>query len=98
MISRSFVAQYCTKQIPVYKYLRCGKQRDEVRLFSAVHGDRARGNGHKLRHRKFRTHVCKISFMAKMMEHWNRLPIEAMVSPSLEKLKTYLDVYLCNLV
>ena len=32
------------------------------------------------------------------MEHWNRLPREVMESPSLEKFKTLLDAYLCNLV
>jgi len=98
MISRSFVAQYCTKQIPVYKYLRCGKQRDEVRLFSAVHGDRARGNGHKLRHRKFHTNVLKNFFMVRVMEHWNRLPRAGEVMDSPLEIKTYLDPYLCNLL
>ena len=33
----------------------------------------------------------------RVMEHWNRLPREAVASPSLEKFKTLLDAYLCNL-
>ena len=45
--------------IHVYKYLRCRRQRDKARLFSAMHGDRTRGNGHKLKHRKFCTNVHK---------------------------------------
>jgi len=34
--------------INVYKYLKCGSQRDMVNHFSAVYGDRTRGDGHKL--------------------------------------------------
>ena len=44
--------------ISVYKYLRYMTQRDEARLSSAVSGDRTRGNGHKLKYRKFYTNVC----------------------------------------
>ena len=39
--------------INVYKYHKCGSQRDKVNLFSAVCGDKTRGNGHKLEHMKF---------------------------------------------
>jgi len=46
--------------INVHKYLRCGRQRDEARLFSVVYGDRTRGNDHKLKHRKFGTKNKKI--------------------------------------
>jgi len=37
----------------VYKYLKCGRQRNMANLFPAVCGDRTRGNNHKLEHRKF---------------------------------------------
>ena len=72
------------------------RQGDEDRLFSAVHGNRIRGNSHKLKHRKFCTNVHKNFFMVRAMEHWNRLPREAV--ESLETFKTRLDAYLCNLV
>uniref|UniRef100_A0A8C3LST9 threonine--tRNA ligase n=1 Tax=Chrysolophus pictus TaxID=9089 RepID=A0A8C3LST9_CHRPC len=84
--------------IQVYKYLRCGGQSGEARLFSAVCGDRTRGNGQKLEHRKFRTNVRKNFFTVRVTEHWNRLPREVVESPSLEIFKTRLDAYLCDLV
>lgn len=40
-------------------------------LFSAVCGDRARGNVHTLEQRKFHTNVHK-NFTVKVTEHWNR--------------------------
>ena len=83
--------------IQVYKYIRCGGQSGEARLFSAVCGDRTRGNGQKLQHRKFHTNVCK-NFTVRVMEHWNRLPREVVESPSLEISKSRLDAYLCDLV
>ena len=84
--------------INVYKYLRCRRQRDEARLFSVVCGDRKRGNGHKLEQRKFCTNAHKNFFAVRVTEHWNRLPREAVESPSLETLKTCLRPCLCNLV
>ena len=37
-------------------------------------------------------------FMVSVMDHWNRLPREAVESPSVEILKIWLDAYLCNLL
>ena len=65
--------------------------------FSAVCGDRTRGNGHKLKHRKFHTNVCKNFFTVRMTEHWNRLPSGVLESP-LVIFKIRLDTYLCSLV
>jgi len=59
--------------INVYKYLRCGRQRDLANLFSVICGDRTRGKGHKTEHRKFRTNMRKNFFAVRLMEHWNRL-------------------------
>uniref|UniRef100_A0A669QA98 Reverse transcriptase domain-containing protein n=1 Tax=Phasianus colchicus TaxID=9054 RepID=A0A669QA98_PHACC len=74
--------------IQVYKYLRCGGQSGEAGLFSAVCGDRTRGNGRKLEHMKFCTNVRKNFFTVRVTQHWNRLPREVVESPSLEIFKT----------
>jgi len=60
--------------------------------------DGTRGNRHKLKHKKFHLNIRKSFFPLRVTEHWNRLPRGVVESPSLEILKTRLDVVLCSLL
>ncbi|KAK4831148.1 hypothetical protein QYF61_015451 [Mycteria americana] len=80
--------------INVYEYLRQDSKEDGARLFSGVPSDKTKGNGHKVKHRRFRLNIRKHFLPVKVTDHWHRLPREVVDSPSLEILRSCLDMVL----
>ena len=85
------------KQV-IFKYLKGAYKNEGERLFTRVDSDKTRGNGFKLRQGRFRLDIRKKFFTQRVVMHWNRLPKEAVDTPSLEALKARLDVALGSLV
>ncbi|KFP30473.1 hypothetical protein N325_10049, partial [Colius striatus] len=77
--------------INVYRYLNGGCQETGTSLFSIVAGNRTRGNGMKLEHKKFHLNIRKNYFPVEVREPWHRLPRGVVEAPSLEVFKTRLD-------
>jgi len=65
-----------------------------AQIYSVVPSDTTRGNGHKLKHRKFHLSMRKNFFTLRVTEHWNRLPREVVESPSL--LLSFLSAFIAE--
>ncbi|PKU47380.1 hypothetical protein llap_2282 [Limosa lapponica baueri] len=82
--------------IMAFQYLKGAYRSDEEGLFTRECSDRTRGNGFKLKVRRFRLDIRKKFFTVRVVRHWNRFPRE--VATSLEVFKARLDRVLSNLV
>ena len=63
-------------------------------LFSQVSGSRTRGNGLKLHQGKFRLATRKEILMERVVKHWNKLPGDEVMAPSLLVFKKRLETAL----
>ena len=81
-----------------FQYLKGGYKQEGEWLFMRVDSDRTRGNGLKLRHRRFRLDIRQKFLTQRVVTHWNRLPKEVVDAPSLLAFKARLDVALGSLV
>jgi len=81
-----------------FQYLKGAYRKDGDKLFSGACCDTTRSNGFKLREGRCRLDIRKKFFTMRVVEHWHRLPSEAVDAPSLETFKARLDRTLSNLI
>ena len=84
--------------ITAFQFLKGAYKKDGDQLFSRACYDRTRGNGFKLKKRRFRLGIRKTIFTMRVVKHCNRLPREVVDAPSLETFKARLDRALSNLI
>ena len=79
-------------------YLKGAYKQEGSQLFIGVDNGRTRGNGFKLKERRFRLSIRGKFFTKRAVRCWNRLPREVVDAPSLEVFKARLDGALGNLI
>jgi len=84
--------------IAAFQYLKGAYKKEVDILFSKACCYRTRGNGFKLRQGRFRLDIRKKFFTMRVVNHWNRLPAEAVEALSLKVFKARLDGALSNLI
>ncbi|KFV58483.1 hypothetical protein N328_04778, partial [Gavia stellata] len=84
--------------IAAFQYLKRAYKKAGEGPFTRACSDRTRGNGFKLKERRFRLDIRKKFFTMRVVRHWNRLPREVVDAPNLEVFKARLDGTLSTLV
>ena len=77
--------------ITVSTFLKGGSGGGGAGLLCLLTSNRTQGKGMKLRQGRFRLDVRKRFFTERVVGHWNRIPKEVVMAPSLSKCKERLD-------
>ncbi|GAB0188298.1 hypothetical protein GRJ2_001295100 [Grus japonensis] len=75
----------------VYPFLKEDSRGGGADLLFLLTSNRTRENGMKLRQGKFRLDIRKRFFTERVVGHWNRLPREVVMAPSLSEFKEHLN-------
>lgn len=81
-----------------WMFIKCGSQVDGGELFLVACNNKRRGNGHKLKHKKFHTNTGKNFSTVRVTELCNRLHRGVVEHPPLERFKIHLDAYMRDLL
>jgi len=77
--------------IAVCSFLKGGSSGGGADLLSLVTSNKTRGNELKMHQGKFSLDISKRFFTQRVVDHWNRLPMEVVTAPTLSEFKDHLD-------